>query len=308
MDLLRTTLLATAPLLSWGCSAQPGLDRPNYVRAEAAGTLLVSDLLHQRIVRMSPEGELLDAFASGGIGEGKLWKIRGLVSLDDGSFAVINHRPDSEAELQEDTVQELKIFDARGREQRAFSLQPPGETSGWTEGVTRIPGGFAVTDSGTSQVLLFDDEGAVTGRIDAVRGGPALENPQGVRWDGDCLWLVEYQAHRVRCLGLDGTELARFGTEGRGAGELLFPMSVVPNRSEGWVAVADMGNHRVQRFGIDGDYLGELVISGVDEGVPAQVLDVELDAVGRLLVADSKGDRVVRVDRQSGDSVDLSGR
>lgn len=281
-------------LLLFACGAEPGLERPNYARVEATGTVLVSDLLRQRVVRLSPEGELLAAFGGPGIGRGQLWRVRGLAVLEDGGFAVVNHRPGDGATDGSASYQELKVFDARGREQRAFPLRPPGEPEGWAEGVAVVPEGFAVTDTARDAVLFFGPEGRLLRRIDRVQGGPPLDSPQNARWDGTCLWLVEYQAHRVRCVDLEGRQVAAFGTEGRAPGELLFPMSVVAHPTEGWVAVADLGNHRVQRLSREGELIEEIALDGVTGGVPAQVLDVDLTAEGSLLVTDSKGDRALR--------------
>ena len=76
-------------------------------------------------------------------------------------------------------------------------------------------------------------------------------------------------------------------------GALSFP-SAIAVCAGAWFAVADLGNHRVQRFDLDGRFLDAFAPdrAGADQPVQLLSLDVSPDCE-RLYLADSKGDRVL---------------
>lgn len=275
-------------LLLLGCSsATPrDLSRPSHTRVGADGALLIADFQHHRVVRAGAQGPRF--VGRRGLGEGALWRVRGLDTTEDGGFVVVNFRLETLSD-QNSAVRELKRFDAEGRETLSFPILEPGQTElGWPSGVAVTPEGYVISDSDRERLLFFDVEGHFQ-RALPVEGGE-LRAP---RYRDGRLWIAEPAAHRVRALSLEGEELLRIGQEGEGPGELRFPWSVDASAEQ--IVVADLGNYRVQRFDRSGAPLGSFEPEPAGPRQPPQLLDVTLAEDGSVWVTDSKGDRVMRV-------------
>jgi DNA-binding beta-propeller fold protein YncE len=117
------------------------------------------------------------------------------------------------------------------------------------------------------------------------------------------LYTIDRDGNRVQVFDKNGTFLFKWGEEGDGDrntidgdGEFDFPYSVDVD-SQGNVWVADMYNHRIQKFDKDGNFLMKFGSLGSGEGEfdkPRQVFvdkDVEF-----LYVADSNNDRIQKFD------------
>lgn len=81
------------------------------------------------------------------------------------------------------------------------------------------------------------------------------------------------------------------GTRGNGDGQLEHPNGIAVD-AQGRVVVADMGNHRVQVFSADGNFLAKWGSSGTSDGQFKSPRHVAVDSKGRILVAESGGKRV----------------
>jgi hypothetical protein len=107
--------------------------------------------------------------------------------------------------------------------------------------------------------------------------------------------VIEKSRHRVSRMTSGGAE-ERVLLQDEGHGPPSFPTALAVCRDE-WFAVADLGNHRVQRYTIDGRWLGGFVPEPAGPDQPVQLLDLALSAdCGRLYLVDSKGDRVLVTD------------
>lgn len=83
----------------------------------------------------------------------------------------------------------------------------------------------------------------------------------------------------------------QIGSVGRGDGQLVFPGGVASDAA-GDVFVADTGNHRVQRFGPDGAYLGRFGGAGSGDGQFQFPSSLAIDAAGHLYVVDQMNNRI----------------
>lgn len=274
-----------------GCGAgEPtGFSRPSHVRVQADGGLLVADFQNHRVVRLA-DGEP-QLFGRQGLGEGELWRVRGLDAPEDGGVVVVNFRLEH-ADDQNTPWREIKRFDAAGRETLAFPVLAPGQEGfGWPSGVAVVPEGYVVSDADQGSLLLFDEAG---GFVRALAEG--LEGPRSPRYAEGLLWVAEYKAHRIRAYTLDGEERLRLGEEGGGAGQLRFPWSVDASAEQ--IVVADLGNYRVQAFDWQGAPTWSVEPEAAGPRQPPQLMDVALGEGGVVWVADSKGDRVLNLDAQ----------
>ncbi len=287
---VAVALAAVAAVAACG-EAPTDLARPNALCLAADGTLYVSDFHHQRVVAFDPQaGTTRAVFGRQGLGEGELWQVWD-IACSDGQIWALNQRlvvPEAPTQLVE-----AKSFDD-GAEVFAAVLRAPWVEIEWLGSFSRLPdGGWVATDEEHGALIFWDAQLGSPRRLTTPAGGEPLDGPSFVRRRGDELWVVEQSNSRVRRLSLEGRELGRFGREGRGEGELLYPTSVdvCPGR---WVAVTDYGNYRVQRYTIDGEPLGGFEPAWSSPEAPAQLMRVVLSPdCERLYLADSKGQRVL---------------
>jgi len=294
-SLLPVLLPLLLALVGVGCQESPtSLARPNLIRRAGDGVIHVSDFHHQRIVRFDPTGTFRSAFGERGLGEGQLWQVWGLLVESPDRIQVINQR--ITAPGAQTTLWEVKTFEQE-REQAVHPLYIPtvqSQDEVWLAGLTRgFDGGYLVLDQSVRVIHHFDASWRHRGQGTAPGGGEPFQAPTCIRRKGEDIWVVDQYAHQVLRLGRDGRLLAVIGEEGTGPGQLRFPFAVdvCPGR---WVAVADMGNYRVQRFDLAGRYLDGFEPAGVDVHSPVQLLDVLVTPTcDRLYLVDSKGNRVL---------------
>jgi DNA-binding beta-propeller fold protein YncE len=60
--------------------------------------------------------------------------------------------------------------------------------------------------------------------------------------------VADFRNHRIECFTDTGAYLKQWGTQGSGDGQFYFPYSVAADAA-GNLYVAEVGNHRVQKFG-----------------------------------------------------------
>ena len=101
----------------------------------------------------------------------------------------------------------------------------------------------------------------LTTPIKTIRG---LSQPRGlaVNKRGE-LVVAEYRTSCVSVFTTSGEKLQSFGTRGSGQGQFKDPCGVAVD-GEGNIFVADTGNHRIQKFTEEGQFLREVNISSHD--------------------------------------------
>ena len=97
---------------------------------------------------------------------------------------------------------------------------------------------------------------------------------------------------RPHAIGMKADE-RELSLDDAGHGPPRFPsaIAVCPDQ---WYAIADYGNHRVQRYGVDGAWLGEFAPDDAGPDRLGQLMDLAVSPTcDRLYLVDSKGDRVL---------------
>jgi DNA-binding beta-propeller fold protein YncE len=116
-----------------------------------------------------------------------------------------------------------------------------------------------------------------------------LSRPTGVCADDNIVVVSEWEAHRISVLNrCEGALLRRFGSFGRGDGQLCFPCGLCFMSGHRHIAVADSDNHRVSVFSVEGEF-----IRHVGVGQLRSPNGVACSAFDELVVADTLNDRVV---------------
>jgi hypothetical protein len=272
------------------CTPETSLSRPNAV-ALAGDLIYVSDFHHQRIVTFDSSGRFISSMGHQGLSGDGLWEVWGLLA-DGEDLHVLNLRPTSR---DDDTMlREIKTF----RDGSAVSVTPlvlaDGSTAGWSDGMVQTDDGWKLVSLEADSLLSFGADGRVTDERTAPAGGAPLHAPSALHGEADGLWIIEQFDNRIRHLSHDGIERLSFGEEGAQPGALRFPKALDVCDTGGWLAVADLGNYRIQRFDLSGTFIDGFEPPHLSQESPLQLMDVAISSdCSTMALVDSKGDRVL---------------
>jgi sugar lactone lactonase YvrE len=199
--------------------------------------------------------------------------------------------------LGEDAV---VVIDSRGRVLRS-----------WGKGLYTIPhsirldpqGNVWTVDSGSSVVLKFTPQGKLLLRIEV---GEVPADRRGARGTTDIafgpggrLFIADgYANARIVEYSSAGKRLRQWGTPGTGPGQFHLPHGLVLR--DGVIYVADRQNGRIQRFDLEGKYLGEWNHLGKTFSITAAPDgDLWVGTHARNVVNEAPG-WLVNVDRKTG--------
>lgn len=117
------------------------------------------------------------------------------------------------------------------------------------------------------------------------------------------VWVADACNHRVQVFDARGsaaTLVKSWGRQGYAIGELNYPYDIVlddvalEGESGGFVYLCEFGNHRVQKFTVEGQFVGLFGDHGRGEGELDQPWGIARDSRGRMFVLDSYNHRVQR--------------
>lgn len=189
----------------------------------------------------------------------------------------------------------ILVFDYSGRFVRKI-----GEGEVGAEGSLTFPYGMAlvgdnlyVADAGMGKVMVFSKEGVFKGYF----GEGIFTKPVDIAVHDGKLYFTDVGHHQVIVVGLDESEVLRFGGPGKsGEGVFWFPNGLVV-LNDGRIAVADTNNSRIQVFSPQGEYL-ETWQGDINRGQAhfASPSGLAIDKEGNIYVADPLTRRIMSVD------------
>jgi hypothetical protein len=104
--------------------------------------------------------------------------------------------------------------------------------------------------------------------------------------------------HRIQVFDATGSEPPRivttWGAEGSEPGQLCYPYGLALD-GRGHIYVCELGNHRVQKFTLDGQSLGCWGTSGREEGELSNPWAIALDSQQRVFILDTYNHRVQQI-------------
>jgi DNA-binding beta-propeller fold protein YncE len=119
----------------------------------------------------------------------------------------------------------------------------------------------------------------------------------------DRVWVTDACNHRVQVFDATGSEarlVTSWGRQGHAPGELNYPYDILlddvgwAGQADGHVYLCEYGNHRVQKFTLDGQFVGLWGENGRKPGQLDQPWGITRDSRGRMYVLDSYNHRVQR--------------
>jgi len=284
---------------------------PSKAVLTSAGTLLVADSAHHRVVELERDGEtVVRSFGTGERGrrdgvEATFSEPAGLALLPGEIAAKVGYHV-----VVADTVNhllrgldldsgEVTTVAGTGEQWRGGETDGPAAeielTSPWDVEWWEPAGGIAIALAGNHTLGLFDPVTKQLSRlagttVEGLNDGPALEaffaQTSGLAADGDRLWLVDSETSSLRRLDADrtvhtaiGKGLFEFGHRDGKADQALLQhplgVTVLP---DGSVAISDTYNGALRRYDPSTDEVSTLA-SGIAEPSGAVLVDGELVVV-----------------------------
>jgi len=180
-------------------------------------------------------------------------------------------------------------------------------------------GNVYVADSDASCIHKFTSNGRFIRRWGKLgKDDGQFDSPAGVAVDdAGNVYVVDVDNHRIQKFTLDGRFLGKWGKRGKKAGEFNLRSSV----NEGWnawfpgiavdrggkVYVADIGNHRIQKFDSEGRLLALWGSKGSGNGKLDKPAGIAIDRQGNVCVIDSGNGRIQKFTSQ-GQFIGTAGR
>jgi hypothetical protein len=144
-------------------------------------------------------------------------------------------------------------------------------------------------------VMSFGEHGNEPGRF--LRPQKILIDRKGQ------IWVTDACNHRIQVFELHGNraEIVRiWGEQGNEPGQLNFPYDIwlddpaLRGEANGFVYLCEFGNHRVQKFTPDGQFVSSFGKNGRRDGELDQPWGIARDSRGRMFVLDTYNHRVQR--------------
>ena len=164
-------------------------------------------------------------------------------------------------------------------------------------------GNVYVTESWGNRIQVFTADGQLITKWGSQGSGDGqVNNPRALSLDGNGnIYVVDTQNFRIQKFTSDGQFITKWGSEGSGEGQFQFinwfadgllPLAGMAVDARGDIYIADDGNHRIQKFTSDGQFITKWGIEGSGDGQFKYPSGVCVDGSGNIYVADSYNHRI----------------
>ena len=129
---------------------------------------------------------------------------------------------------------------------------------------------------------------------------PGVDQPSdmSIAPNGD-IYLVDGVNNRIIVLSERGELKFSFGRQGVGNGEFKYPLGIDIS-AEGKVFIADTGNHRIQLFDLNGDFLRMFTVTSAAGEKPSDPVDVLASKLKNYVYVSDNDNHKIKVFNQSG--------
>lgn len=278
---------------AWATSGreQGKFDTPFGIASTNDGYVYVVDYKNNRIQKFNDSGDFVLQWGGYGIESGKFDAPKDVAVDSSGNVYVTdyaNHR--------------VQKFNANGQYLAEWGIEGSGGTYWTPYGITiDSEGKFYVTSYMTARIYKFNSSGVYLETWGGVGSDlDIFSKPTGIAVDGDDnIYVADILMEaNVFKLSADGTLLKTWGDLGSGDGQFKFPDATsradfgITTDTDNNVYVVDTGNHRVQKFDTDGNYLGKWGSQGSAPGDLYFPGSIDIASNGKIYVTDTLNHRI----------------
>jgi sugar lactone lactonase YvrE len=143
---------------------------------------------------------------------------------------------------------------------------------------------------GNGSIQIFNNDGSFVKRFGD------LNSPSGIAVDtSENIYVIEQNNDRIVKYDSSGNLQTTWGSKGTGTGQFDFrngSLSGIAIDGQGFVYVADMANHRIQKFTSGGEYVLHWGSQGIEAGELSSPLGLCVDSEGNIYVLEGENHRV----------------
>lgn len=181
----------------------------------------------------------------------------------------------------------------------------------WPRGIALDPatGNLWVADTKANRIQVMTPACTLVAKFGTAGDGPNMfdwPHALAIRASDGIAWIADTYNHRIRTYDVaTRTYIASYGYPGSGSNALQWPTGIAVDPTTGHVFVADSGNNRIVELSDSSGTsisLVRTIAAGFDDPE-----GVAVDGAGRLWVADTGANRVVRVDTDGSIAETLDG-
>ncbi|MGD9099745.1 MAG: hypothetical protein PVF45_04640, partial [Anaerolineae bacterium] len=295
------------------------MNAPHDVAVDAEGYLYVTDTNNHRIVKFSPEGQLVDTWDSTWWRDLETWQPGGCLdgsgnplALGDGEFCEpwgIAAGPDGKIYVADTWNHRIQVFDADGQflGQVGSFGQPDGSSVSSSPAKFYGPRDVAVdqenrvyvSDTGNKRIQVFSPHKDLGDSLNYLTslGGPGiiegrLDEPVGLTIGPDnLLYVADTWNQRIQVFTLDGAFVRQWPVVGWES-QSTVNKPYLASDSAGRVYVSDPEHARIIIFDAEGTPL--VVLRGAGGGFFQTPTGLALDTQDHLWVSDAANNRLLR--------------
>ncbi|HEU4322360.1 MAG TPA: clostripain-related cysteine peptidase [Roseiflexaceae bacterium] len=255
------------------------LRAPAGLAVDAQGDLYVADTGNDRIQKFTADGRWLSAWGTTGT-DGGMFRSPAGVALDGRGMVYVVDTGNNR--IQKFTAEGRWQASWRGNAERIMLQQPRGLA-------LDRDGLLYISDTGNQRMQRWGAQGNAQLTWGDTDRHALARDPQGLAVAEDALYLLA--GDTVQVFTSSGVRRAVWGGTGSGQGQLRGPRGIVLG-SKGDLYVADTGNHRIQRWRLDGTWLESWGVRGAASGQFESPGALALDVDGNIYVADVGNNRI----------------
>jgi tripartite motif-containing protein 71 len=276
-----------------------GWDKPWGIAIGNTGNIYTSELDGSRISKFTTSGTLITRWGTSGGGNGQFFWPKYLAVDKDENIYVADEKN-----------RRIQKFDSSGNYITKWEVDFPGNVAvdrannwAYTIDVSNVLKKFDLTGNFISQwggTGSGDGQFMITNQIDPSNQGP--NGQMAVDGFGN-VYVVDNMNFRVQKFSSSSNFILRWGTNGSGSGQFLFPCGIAIDNENGFVYVSDNSRGgggsgsdntaRIQKFDLSGTFIRQWITTDNDgNGVLALAVDNE----GNVLAI--QGSRVLKFDFQ----------
>jgi YD repeat-containing protein len=264
-----------------------------------AGHIWITDVKNDRVQEWVMPGtqELFTAYeqtlGSVGAGEGELEAPADVAIDDEGGLWVADKGNNR-----------IEHFDADGNFVSQFGSTGSGDGQiNAPSGIDLDPeGNVWVADTGNDRIQKFSPEGEFLLKIGASGSGNGqFDEPVGIAYSPGlagvgAVYVADRGNNRIQLFGKGGGYWGQAGSYGSGEKQLIEPSAIAlggPSGESGFMLlIADSGNHRIQRWTWNGEFVTQFGTLGTGKGQLNHPEAIDVDEQGTVWVGDRVNDRV----------------
>jgi len=265
------------------------IDSISFITVDTKGFVYVTDNAKHCFYKFDSRGNLINKWGEQGSENSKFNNPRGIALDSSGNIFVVDAK-NFRIQKFDNKGKFLKSWGSKGNYTGQFN-DPSGIS-------IDIDGYVYVSDMGYHRIQKFSNNGDFIDIWTSI----GLENgffnePDDIAIDSENnVYIADAKNHRIQKFNKDGHFLQKWGKQGSGAGQFDLFLTGKINEDDTSMGLAidindiiyvtDSGNHRIQKFDTDGNYIGGWGKKGSGDGDFSIHVDIILDSNNYVYVSD----------------------